>query len=105
MLPLIIPLVSLASYSTVANAIPMFNHSIRATSPRAYTVASVTELGPITQNSYVKGTLCYYASLHTHYLSNTHAARDNGQSALVNGKSYWFFDDTILTDALYDPRI
>lgn len=40
-------------------------------------VKSSTELGPITENPRVD-------------------ARDNGQSVLYRGKSYWFFDDTIL---------
>lgn len=58
--------------------IPTNNFTTRA--PRTYSVASVTELGPITQNSYVVG-------------------RDNGQSAYIGGKSYWFFDDTTMTDS------
>jgi len=42
-------------------------------------VKETTFLGPLDQNPHV-------------------AARDNGQSVLYQGRSYWFFDDTILQD-------
>ncbi|MFP3463918.1 DUF4185 domain-containing protein [Leifsonia sp. SIMBA_070] len=43
------------------------------------TVKDVHILGPVDQNAHV-------------------AARDNGQSVEYHGKSYWFFDDTMLQD-------
>jgi hypothetical protein len=45
--------------------------------PVTLTVKDTKELGPINQNPAV-------------------VARDNGQSVLYHGKSYWFFDDTML---------
>ena len=36
--------------------------------------------------------------------SDIGTARDNGQSAYVNGLSYWIFDDTTLTNGLYVRR-
>ncbi|VDB88652.1 unnamed protein product [Peniophora sp. CBMAI 1063] len=71
--------------SVVAASLVHASPSNRLTprAPRAISVASVTELGAISQNSVVK-------------------ARDNGQSALVNGVSYWFFDDTSMTNGFLD---
>ncbi|WFR67089.1 DUF4185 domain-containing protein [Curtobacterium flaccumfaciens] len=61
---------------------PVGGPASRASTPAAnggLTVKDFDVLGPLDQNSHV-------------------AARDNGQSILYQGKSYWFFDDTIETD-------
>ncbi|KAH7106448.1 hypothetical protein BKA62DRAFT_668398 [Auriculariales sp. MPI-PUGE-AT-0066] len=73
-------------YASLATA--TVTNSKRA--PRSIVVASVTELGAIRQNSYVK------AFSHSHLYPVLTSNR-----VLYGGKSYWYFDDTMTADSLF----